>query len=323
MSNILNKLIHRGGNAGLSQTDNNVKMAAIIIGPFLVIWILMQIFMPPQLSSISGAVTLGAWMVILIMLYAKNKISIADYLPFPAAHWRFPDGQQRQFDILIPKNGYEEITKEKQYSDGSRLYRVRFKDKLQYEDPDRQFPDIFNQALWKTPSEWTKTFDRNAEGEIFIGGLFVSHPATENAEFAVVDWDERGSSRIPVCVVTGCSYYYRRILSGQGRELPSTNNTTKDNKNALINELKIKLGKVEKRNEYLELENENYSRQEPSDSIELSDKRVANFFKRHKTIMNAGKKSMLSRLINGKYIALFGILLLVVYLVGKFAVGAW
>jgi len=323
LSSILNKILRRGGNAGLSQTDNNVRMAAVIIGPFLIIWILTQIFFPPELSSFTGAITLGTWMIILLMLYAKNKISIADYLPFPAAHWRFPDGQQRQFDILIPKNGYEEITAPKQYSDNSRLYRVRFKDKLQYVDPDRQFPDVFNQALWKTPAEWTKTFDRNAEGELFIGGLFVSHPATENAEFAVVDWDERGSNRVPICVVTGCSYYYRRVLTGQGRELPNAANTAKDNRTALITDLKVKLAKTMKRNEYLEQENEQYSRQEPSDSIELSDKRVANFFKRHKTIMNAGKKSMLSKLINGKYIAYLGIALLIVYLVGKFALGAW
>jgi hypothetical protein len=318
LSNILNKIIHRGGNSGLSQTDNNVRMAGVVIGPFLVVWLLLQVFAPPALADYTGALTLGVWLMILIMLYAKNKISIADYLPFPAAHWHFPDGQQRQWDVLIPKNGYEEIA---QYKEGTRLYRVNFKDKLQYDDPDRQFPDIFQDAFWKTPSEWTKTFDRNAEGELFIGGLFVSHPATENASFDVVDWDERGSSRVPIAVVTGCSYYYRNLLHNKGRVMPNPKISDQECTEAKVADLKITIAKIKKRNEYLEQENEQYAKQEPTDSIDLSDRRVANFFKRHKTIMNAGKKSLLSKLINGKYLFYLGITILVVYLVGKYAVG--
>ena len=324
LSSLKDRLENRGIHSGLNQTSNSFKMAAYLVGPLLILWFTIQIFMPRVYADILQGVVFGGWFVYIIVFYAFKKAAASEYIAFPQAHWRFPDGQQVSYDVLVtPKGGdskgWEEITK---YGDGSCLYRVNFKDKLLYQDPDRPFPDVFDYALWKLPANWNDSFSRNGLGEFFYEGLFVTHSTCENIDVAVVDWDERGSSRVPICLITGCSYYYLKVMKMQGKALLQPEVDRVKAAEASNVDLKIALGKTEKRNLYLEQEHEKYAKDEPTDVRKLSDDRVEAFYKRHGTIMNLSKKSGWKRiLLNAKYIAYFGIALLIFVAISHFFLG--
>jgi hypothetical protein len=298
MSAIVDWIKKRGAKSGLNQTSSNIRMAGVIVGPFILGWFAVQIFFP-QYHDISFGVVFGLWIVGLVSYYGMLKAKAAGYLPFPQSHWFFPDGQQNSYDLLVPPNpnGWEEIAA---YQDGTYGYRVNFKDRISYQEADRPYPDIFNYALWKTPANWTDSFKRTGHGEFFMDNLFIDHPSCENIALSVIYWDERGSSRVPVCLVHSCSYIYNKSIQTKGKAFPTIEMTVADAKDLVIKDLKHEKAEFLTRNRYLESEAEQYHKEGPEDIIDLSDKRVEAFFKRHKTIMNAGKKSWLTRLINGR-----------------------
>lgn len=309
---------NRGARSGLQQTSNSFKMAAAIVAPFLAVWFAVELLAPPEWKSIATTFSFIGWIVYLLTLYSKAKADVASFLPFPQSHWFFEDGQQISYDLLVPPNGWEEIAR---YSDGSAAYRVEFKEKNEYQEADRSYPDIFKTAIWKTPSTWTESFKRTGHGEFFFQNLFVDHPSCENIALSVIYWDERGSSRIPICLIHSCSYLYNAAAKTQGKSFTPTELSIADAKDLAIGDLKHKIAEVNNRNYYLETEAEQYHKEGPADIIEERDKALDAFFTRHKTIMNAGKKSWLTRLINGKtlgiiLLAIAGALIFMHFMVG-------
>ena len=288
MSAIIKFIKNRGVKSGLGQTSNSIKMAAYIVAPLIAVWFIGQLLVPPGYQQVASAVEFIGWIAYILMLYSKVKADAAGYLPFPQSHWFFQDGQQVSYDLLVPSNGWEEIAS---YPDGSHAYRVHFKDRNEYQEADRPYPDIFDSAIWKTPANWTDSFNRTSHGEFFFENLFVDHPACENIALSVIFWDERGSSRTPVCLIHSCSYLYNMAKMNEGKAFPTVNLPEADAKDLAIKDLKHKVFEVSTRNRYLEDEAEQYSKEGPEDIIELSDKRIEAFLKRHKSIMNAGKKS--------------------------------
>jgi hypothetical protein len=260
----------------------------------------------------ASMVAFVGWIAYIIMLYAKAKSDAAGYIPFPQAHWFFPDGQQVTYDILVPPNGWEKVV---DYPDGSRLYRVYFKDKLAYQEADRPYADVFNRALWKLPCEWNDAFKRNGHGEFFFENLFIDHPACENIEVGVIDWDEQGSNRLPVCVITGSSWYFEESRKTGGKLLPNPalRTTPKDKRlEAVIVDLKEELRELRTRNRFLEDEAEQYSKQEPRDIKELSDKRLERIRGEIGDIMDT-KQSVWTRILNFRTLAIvIGVLVLLV-----------
>lgn len=309
---------NRGAHSGLNQTSNSFKMAAAIIAPFLAGWFAIELFAPVAWKSTATTVGFIAWIVYILIFYYKLQADVASFIPFPQSHWFFPDGQQISYDLLIPPKGWEQIEK---YSDGSCAYRVNFNDKNEYQEADRPYPDIFNYAIWKTPADWNKSFARTGHGEFFYRNLFVGHPTCENIALSVIYWDERGSSRIPICLVHSCSEIYSRINKNQGKQFPTLELSVADAKDLSIKDLKHKVAEVSNRNLYLENEAEQYHKEGPEDIIELSDKRLEAFLKRHKTIMNAGKKSWLTRLINGKTLGYALIIIAILLILSHFLAG--
>jgi hypothetical protein len=308
LTNLKERLENRGVHTGLNQTSNSFKMAAYLVGPLILLWFALQIFLPREMASLLQGVVFGGWFVYIIVFYAFKKAAASEYIAFPQAHFRFPDGQQISYDVLVtPKSGdqkgWELIT---EYEDGSCLYRVNFKDKLMYQDPDRPYPDVFDYALWKTPAQWNDSFNRNGLGEFFYEGLFVTHPTCENIDVAVVDWDERGSSRVPVCLITGCSYYYKQVLTAQGKELPKAEMDKVERAEAKNADLKITISKTDRRNQYLEEELERHDKEEPAIIRERVDKEVDALLKENSDI-NDLKPPLTKRIWkNMKYLAYLG-----------------
>jgi hypothetical protein len=293
-------------------------MAAAIVGPFLAGWFLIELFAPSSWKSTATTVGFIGWIIYIFVFYYKLKADVAGLIPFPQAHIFYPDGQQCSYDLLVPPKGWEEIAK---YSDGSYAYRVNLLDKIEYQEADRPYPDIFNYMVLKTPADWNTSFARTGHGEFFYKNLFVDHPTCENIAISVIYWDERGSSRIPIGVVHSCSEIYKRMMKDQGKRFVSLELTVEDAKDLAIKDLKHQNAEIANRNRYLENEAEQYHKEGPEDIIELSDKRMEAFLKRHKTIMNAGKKSWLTKLINGKTLGYALIIIAVLALLGHFLIG--
>ena len=316
MSAILSKISkfvkRQNAHSGLNQTSNSFKMAAAIVAPFLGAWLLLTIFAPPEWKSIATTFSFIGWVVYIFALYSKAKADVASYLPFPQAHVCFPDGQQLSYDLLVPPNGWEEIAS---YKDGSYLYRVGFRDKLEYQEADRPYPDIFNKMLWKTPADWNHSFKRNGHGEFFFENLFVDHPACENIELSVIKWEERGSNRLPIAVVTGCSFFYAEAMKSGGKSFPENKrNLSKPEKdNAFIKDLMETNRELTTRNRFLEDEAEQYTKKEPRDIKELSDKRLERIRGEIGDIMDT-ELSWKDRILNAKFIgyALIGIAVMLV-----------
>jgi hypothetical protein len=97
--------------------------------------------------------------------------------------------------------------------------------------------------------------------------------------------------------------------------------TVADAKDLAIRDLKHKIAEVNTRNYYLENEAEQYHKEGPADIIEERDKALDAFFTRHKTIMNAGKQSWLTKLINGKTLGYALIAIAVMIVLFHFLIG--
>jgi hypothetical protein len=317
ISSLKELLEKRGVHGGIGYTGNTIKMAAYLLAPLLVPWFLVNIFVPKPVSDMFVGLIFAGWLCFAMIFYFYLKAAAGEYVIFPQSHWRFPDGQQISYDLLVtPKSGDKKGWELKaEYPDGSTFYRVTFRDKNMYQDSNKLYPDIFDYALWKLPASWNDSFSRNGVGEFFFGGLFVTNSTCENIDVSVVDWDKRGSTRIPVCVITACSYYYKKVLEKQGRKLPDPDAKKVELAEAKNLDLKSVLAITEKENTYLEQEAERYSKEEPAIIKEMVDKGLGAFLKRHTTIMNAGKQGKWTKILNLRTLAwvmaiIFGSLLL-------------
>ena len=320
MSKYLKKLQGGGGRSGLNQTSNTMRMTAVITAPFIVGWIVLRMFVPPEFSDFGTVLFFIAWLAYVLILYANTKGKAASYIPFPQAHWFFPDGQQVNFDLMLPPKSWEELAV---YQDGTALYRVYFKEKLEYQDTDRPYPDIFDRALWKLPAKWNDSFKRNGHGEFFFENLFVDHPACENIEVSVIEWDEQSSTRLPICVVTGCSWFYKEALESKGKKKLDPDKKTITDIQALeatIKDLKEENRELSTRNEFLEQEAEHYTTETPEDIKELADKRLEANRKRYGTIMDT-KGSLWSRITNLKTLGILIVVLSLVLVLSHFWFG--
>lgn len=314
---LIDFLKNRGIHSGLGQTNNSIKMAGLILLPLIAPWLAVQIFFTKAEATLYTPFIFAGWIAVIVIYFFAKKASASEYIAFPQSHWRFSDGQQISYDVLVPPSAYEEVTVDGEpvkYSDGSHLYRVHFKDKCAYQDADRMAADVFDFALWKLPASWNDSFSRNGLGEFFFEGLFITHPTCENIDVAVVDWDERGASRIPICLITACSYYYRNVMRDLGKVLPDPKVSLEETKDAVIKDLKIKNASLTTRNHYLEEEAEEYSNHEPETVKELADNRLSAIAKRHGNIMNA-KKSAWTKILNIKTLVYLGIAIIILVII--------
>jgi hypothetical protein len=321
IGNIIDHIKGKGAQTGLNQTSNSFKMAAYLLAPFLVGFIVAKTVLPPQLEDTATLIVFVSWIVGIILFYSNAKQKAASFLPFPQSHWFFPDGQQISYDLMVPEKGYEELA---EYSDGSKLYRVYFRNRCAYQETDRPYPDIFDHALWKLPTNWNDTFKRNGAGEFFFENLFITHPACENIQVSVIEWDERGSYRLPLCAITGCSYWAERAIKDAGKNL-SADDYKKTMKalakqKAYVSELKAKNTELATRNMFLEKEHEEYVSNEPKTIKKLADDRLEAIIKRDSLIRYA-KKSIWTRILNLKTFAYAIILTGITMLISHFFFG--
>jgi hypothetical protein len=322
--NAIKELFSReGGKRGLGQTANTGRMTAVITAPFAIGWLIIQILVPEEYVDLSILLFFTGWIAYILVLYAQMKAKAASFVVFPQSHWFFPDGQQINFDLMLPPKSWEHLFT---YKDGSTLWRVLFKDAYLYKEEDRPEPDVFNSALWKLPSGWNESFARNGHGEFFCENMFVDLPNTENIEVSVVDWQERGAFRLPLCVITGCSWFFKQALGEKGK---ARINEVKNKKKPLtglqkaeakVLNLQNENRELLSRNEFLEAENEHYANEKPENIKRLTDKRLESIRKKYSNIMQT-KQSLWSRFTNLKTFGLLMVLICVILLATHYWLG--
>lgn len=317
---------NRGVHQGLGQTSNSFKMAALILLPLIVPWFAVQILATKEQASLYTPIVFGGWIASIIIYFYAKKAAASEYSAFPQSGWQFDDGQQIRYDVFVQPNrgegdnGWEPITiKDKPviYTDGSQLFKVSFKDKLAYQDPSRDTPDVFDTAIWKLPASWQESFDFNGYGEFFYEGLFITHTKCENIEVTVIDWDERGGARIPVCVVSSCSWYHKQVRKYDGKVIPKTVMSKLETREAIIADIKKRNARLTTRNQYLEVEAERHDKEEPEIIKERVDKEVDAVLHEYSDVMSI-KPSIMKRLWrNAKYLFYFGIVMIIFVIIAK------
>ena len=325
---LIDYIKNRGVHQGLGQTSNSIKMAGLILLPLIVPWLIIQMFFRAQTDIFTPIILVG-WLGTIVIYYYSKKASASEYIAFPQSGWQFPDGQQQRYDLCVlpnrgeGQNGWEPVTVNEKpliYKDGSHVVKVAFKDKLAYQDPNREIPDVFNQAFWKLPASWTDSFTFNGFGEFFYEGLFVTQTKCENIELTVVEWDERGGSRIPICIMQSCSWYHKFVRGYEGKVLAKPVMTRLDAKDTIIADVKKRNARLTTRNSYLEQEAERHDKEEPAIIKERLDQEKDKVLQEYSDIMDM-KTPMSKRLWrNAKYFVYLGIagliFLGVLYLLG-------
>jgi len=221
LGRLLNKyrMWRYGGATGLNYVSASATMTTVVAIPWLFGYIFCFIFIPDPFLEGSIVVMSGLWIGYCYGVYAYAKVDATKYRPLPQALFRFPDGGQAKYDIMIPQDGFVE---ECDFDDGTKGYRINFGKRLQYWDRRSEFPFVFDYGLFKLPAKKPdECFEFMSEGEYFHKQIAIKTPACENVSFYVHGWIQDKDGRyVPVGQVYDCSLAYKRALNKDEKKTP-------------------------------------------------------------------------------------------------------
>ena len=303
-----------GAVTGVNATENNVKMSGALLLPFIVMWFIVKLFLPDAMYDLAVSVSMGIWVVWIVMLVAYAKIDANNYIVFPQSKWRFPDGTCRTFDLKIPPDSWENIIT---FDDGSIGYKVYFSEKYLYQHPDLPYPYIFDCAYWVLPKLWDTAFQRRAIGEFFHKGVFVTKPDCEDISVYVLDFEERDGVMFPTCIINDCTDTYEKTMENHRLTLVSGGNPM----GLLYSAERRRNLKLSQHSAYLE-DGLDVAGKDASKSFKDSaDKRLKNVRRRHGSIMDTGE-SWTTKYLNLKTLALVALAIVGIWFVGNL-IGVW
>lgn len=309
-----------GAVTGFNATENNFKMSGTVLGPFLILWLTIRIFLPDEMYDLSITVGLFIWLAYVIMLWAWAKSDASAYIPFPQSKWKFGDGTCRTFDIMVPPDSWEKIA---DLPDGKKAYKVYFSRQYLYQDPDLPFPDIFDMAIWILPAVWDTAFQRRANGEFFHKGVFVQHPACEDISVYVVNWETKEGERFPVCLINDCAYnYYEALVCYETPQMTDEGLSKAEVYETLFRDGRKREGKLISHAVYLEERLEVAEKESSKDWRKSVDERMSAIRSRHARVMDT-KPPLLTRILNMKNIVTVALLLIFIFLVGRLIFHIW
>lgn len=201
-----------GGQTGLNEMGNNAKMTALVTAPFLVGWLIVQLFVPFEYVSMATMLVAGFWMGWCVFIWAYAKADASSYRAFPQPVYRFPDGGVRVFNkVLVPPDSWELVH---EFEDGSKGYHIHHDTELlQYQQKGHPFPFVWDSEYWKVPAKWDETFAFASGGEFFHKGIAVDHGACESVSVYVVGWHRNRDGKIePVCLINDCNHRYEEMM---------------------------------------------------------------------------------------------------------------
>lgn len=320
MSFIIERIRGSRGIKGLNSTENNLKMTGAVIGPFLAMWIGIQMFLPKALYEVSMSLAMGVWVAWIVILWAWCRSDAAGYIPFPQSKWRFPDGTCRTYDIKIGPDSWEKIV---EFPDGKVAYKVYFSENFAYQDPDLPYLDVFNVAYWITPCDWDEAFKRRAFGEFFHKGVFVQHPACEDISVYVMDWETKEGERFPICLINDCSFsYYKTLESYRAPDMTEQGINKSHALMVMYRDGRKREEKLLSHAQYLEDRLVVAEHDRSIDFKKASDNRLKAARARHSRIMDT-KVPLLTRILNLKTIAIVILILSFTLLIGRIFFRLW
>jgi hypothetical protein len=260
---------------------------------------------------------MAGWLIWIILLWAWAKSDSGNYIVFPQSKWKFPNGDCRTFDLKIEPDSWENIA---HFKDGSEGYRVKFLEKYLTEDLDLPFPRIFNSAYWLLPAEWDKAFHRRAYGEFYHKGVFVTKPDCEDISVYVLYWERRGDQDVPVCIINDCAFMYGKTM--QASEVPVGQQGQYDALYMMYRNAVQNADKIGQHLAYAEDRLEVAEKDSSHDFKHSADERMKSVRRRHARVMDV-KEPLLTRILNLKNVLMFGLIILIVFLIGRLFLGLW
>ena len=204
-----------GPKVGLDQQTNTVKYVLIIAGPFYAVWgvtnYLQYIGFPQEYVMMILGVGMAIWIAGVYGVHSHMKMQAADFLVFDQAKWRFDENTVTTVDIFIPKDAIQYIGK---LDEGKHTYRIGpLPYSIGYLHPDLGLIS-FNRADWVLPAKWNDTFFFKPGGEVFWGGIPMTHPNTEGLVLHVKGWEDYMGEHIPTCEVADSTFHYKHGMAG-------------------------------------------------------------------------------------------------------------
>ena len=212
---LLERLGVGGPKVGLDQQTNTVKYVLIVAGPFYAVWImtnyLQYVGFPQEYVMMILGVGMAIWIAGVYGVHSHMKMQAADFLVFDQAKWRFDENTVTTVDIFIPKDAIQYIGK---LDEGKHAYRIGpLPYSIGYLHPDLGLIS-FNRADWVLPAKWNDTFFFKPGGEVFWGGIPMSHPNTEGLVLHVKGWEDYMGEHIPTCEVADSTFHYKHGMAG-------------------------------------------------------------------------------------------------------------
>jgi len=305
---------------GLNWGQNIIKLILAVVVPFYAVWFGSQaayyVFeLEERMVTEMLGVGLAIWGACLMIYVAHIKQQAAGYLSFPSSKWRFSETQVICVDLVIKEGDIEKIGEISESNPGATwyVYRLTFPFHIGYEDPVRGLT-FFKRAYWLLPHEWEDQFFFREGGEIFYGGIPISHPRAEDVSLHVYPyhrWEINERERIPVCKLQDSKAHYQATVGA----LPETDSIMRGEQPGAEDIQRSKEASLIKDNIGLRLERETISDEftaHLTESFSIQDTRkemLEDFKRRYGNIMRA-KKKMRWRILNTKNLFLLGLLVL-------------
>ena len=154
---------------------------------------------------------MAVWIAGVYGVHSHMKMQAADYLVFDQAKFRFDENTVTTVDLFIPKDAIQYIGK---LGEGKHAYRVGpLPYSIGYLHPDLGLIS-FNRADWVLPAKWNDTFFFKPGGEVFWGGIPMTHPNTEGLVLHVKGWQQKMGEYIPTCEVADSTFHYKHGMAG-------------------------------------------------------------------------------------------------------------
>jgi len=214
LKGLLERLGVGGPKVGLDQQTNTVKYVLIVAGPFYAVWgvtnYLQYIGFPQEYVMMLLGVGMAVWIAGVYGVHSHMKMQAADFLVFDQAKWRFDENTVTTVDIFIPKDAIQYIGK---LDEGKYAYRIGpLPYSIGYLHPDLGLIS-FNRADWVLPAKWNDTFFFKPGGEVFWGGIPMTHPNTEGLVLHVKGWEDYMGEHIPTCEVADSTFHYKHGMA--------------------------------------------------------------------------------------------------------------
>jgi len=256
-------------------------------------------------------VGMAIWIAGVYGMHSHMKMQAAEYLVFDQAKWRFDENTVTTVDVFIPKDAVQYIGK---LGEDKHAYRIGpLPTPIGYLHPDLGLIS-FRRADWVLPARWNDTFFFKPGGEVWWGGIPMTHPNCEGLVLHVKGWEDYMGEHIPTCEVADSTFHYKHGMAGINPKRMTLTNEDIEKSQSLA----FKRECIELRLKTKDLEHHLGKVLSETDNVEeIIKQRIQDYKKRHGDIMRAGEQWR-TKLLNLKTLAIVLGVIVIAILLGRF-----